>query len=251
MSRMATQPEAGAEPGAGPDTEARPTAPADPVGWHQLPVVNLLPAEIIEGRRFARARKVLAGVLVTTVLVGAGGVVAEQRSVSSAQAELDEATSDVASLQQQQLKYRAVPALSAQIAAATAARTAALSQDVLWYRLLVDMDGARPAGLTTGNATITLTSTSGSGSTPGSGSAPAAGQPDPLTKAGIGSVTFTGSAAAYSGVAGFIEALDAVSGLGSTALSNAATDQDGKVTYTVSSVVTDGALSHRYTTKGD
>ena len=47
-----------------------------------------------------------------------------------------------------------------------------------------------------------------------------------------------------------MEALDAVSGLDSTSLSDASRDQNGTIDYTVSSVVTDGARCHRVTAKG-
>lgn len=235
MSATATDPNAGVEA----DAAKAPAAPAATVGWHQIPLVNLLPPEIIEGRRFRRTRKVLAGVLAGTVLLGALGAVVVQRSVDSARDRLSEATSEVSSLKQQQLKYSAVPALSAQIQAAGAARTAAMTQDVLWYRMFTDMDGARPNGLSSGSITVNLIGSDGTQTAP-----------DPLSKAGIGNVTITGSAAAYDGVSAFIEALDTVTGLGSTELSDASTAQDGTVDYTVSSVVTDGALSHRYTGKG-
>ena len=117
MTETATEPNPGTE---SVTHTGRAPAPAS-AGWHQLPLVNLLPPEIIEGRRFARTRRFLIAGLVGSLLVGAAGTVIEQRSVDSARGELDRATSQVASLQLQQQKYRAVPALSAQIEAASAA----------------------------------------------------------------------------------------------------------------------------------
>ena len=227
------------------ETTAAQAAPAPvvaPVGWAQVPRVNLMPPEFLEERRFRRTRRLLVAGVLGVVLIAAAGVVVTTRSVTSARDRLDTATAQVANLQAEETKYQAVPALSAQIDAATKARAAVMSQDILWYRMLADIDAARPGEVATGNIAVNL-----------SAAAPAAAsatKPDPLTASGIGTVTLTGTAGKYEQVSAWIEALNAVTGLDSTALSDAAKTDDGSIDYTVSTVVTDAALSHRYSKKG-
>jgi Tfp pilus assembly protein PilN len=215
-------------------------APAGPirVSWAGIPKVNLLPLAILEGRRFRKTQGVLGGVVLGAVLVAGAAVLWAQGQVSSAQDDLDKANAQVTSLQAEQRKYDAVPALVSQVEAATQARSQVMATDVLWYRLMNDVAGAIPSGVTADTVTMTVTEAAGA--------APTTGQAQPLTQTGLGAITMSGKSPSYNTVADWMEDLDKLTGVGDTALGNATASGGQGITYALSSVLTDDALSHRY-----
>jgi Tfp pilus assembly protein PilN len=241
---MTTYPDVTAPP---PDAAPAPTGTSARVDWAPVPKVNLLPPEIVDGRRLARLKRTLGGVLVLAVAGCAGAVVWAQAGVSAAQDEVDLAQSRASVLQGQQAKYAEVPRLTALIDTATTARQTAMSQDVLWYGFLSDLSLTTPKGVSLVSLEVTLDDSSVPTGQPG----------DPLTPRGIGHVSFSGKADHFPDVAGWLEAVGSVHGLDGSTLQTAtrgvagAADGNGPITFTSTVQVTSTALTHRYDRKAD
>jgi Tfp pilus assembly protein PilN len=218
---------------------AAPPEPAGPVRipWALVPRVNLLPVEILEGRRFRRTQLGLGVAILGTVLVAGGATYLAQRSVSDANHQLASSQARVSSLQIEQKRYAAVPEVIAEVDAANKARTLALGTDVLWYRYLNNLDGARPSGVQLTGFTVTLSAA------PTTSTAVASA--NPLSPTGLGSITFSGTAKQYSDISAWLEALNKITGLSAAALASAAADEAGH-TFSSSAVVDSDALSGRY-----
>jgi hypothetical protein len=229
--------------------------PADAVAtgrveWAPVPRVNLLPPEIVEGRRLIRLKKLLGGALVVVVAGCAGAVVWAEVGVSSAQREVDAAQARAATLRSTEATYAQVPRILGLIDAATTARQTVMADDVLWYGFLSDLAVAAPKGVSLLNLDVALTD-----STPESSTGA-----DPMSPAGIGQVTFSGKASEFPDVAAWLESVAGVHGLdGSTlqtatrggAAGGAGAGGDSSVHFTSKVQVTSKALSHRYDRKAD
>jgi len=225
------------------DVEAAPEPGPVRIPWAPIPKVNLLPIEIIENRRFRRTQILLGAAVLGAVALAGAGVVWAQQGVGTANDELAASEFRVSNLQNEQTRYADVPLVLAQVDAATAARTQAMGTDVLWYRYLNDIRGAQPADVKLDSLSLTLTAAT----TTATGT-------DALSVAGIGTVTTTGTAAEYSQVSAWLEALNKLNGTSSSSLSNAAkaavaADPKKAVTFAVGAVITSDALSNRYVKK--
>ncbi len=230
-----------------PDTAAGGAVTSARVDWAPVPKVNLLPAEILQGRRLARLKRVLAAGAALTVVACAAGTVWAQSGVTTAQEELDAVKARGALLSAQQARYAAVPKLLEVIRSAGTARERALGRDVLWYGFLTDLAATTPEGITLTGLQVSLDK------------APAA--QDPLVAPGIGSVTFTGTAKHFPDVAAWLEAVARVHGLDGASLQSAvrgdgaqgaaAGAAPGSVNFTATVTVTAKALTHRYDRKAD
>jgi hypothetical protein len=223
--------------------------PAGPVrvSWAPIPMVNLMPLEVLEKRRFRRTRFALAGAVFVSVVLGVLGMLSAQRSVSDANDELAAAQSHVTALQMQAAKYAAVPKVTDELTAATAARTLAMGRDVLWYQYLNDLDGARPAGVQLTGLQATLNAQAAVGSTSAGG-----GTTNPLASAGLGTVNINAEADQYDEISTWLESISKIVGLSSSALtsaSNSGTVAVPNLTFISSAVIDSDALSDRYTKK--
>jgi len=204
------------------------------VAWASVPRVNLLPIEILEGRRFHRTQAVLGSAILITALVAAGITFWAQQGVNDANKSLHTSQAKVSALQAEQAKYAMVPKVIAEVNAANTAQTLAMGGDILWYRYLNDLDGIRPTGLElTG---ITVTPATAASSAPSS---------NPLVPTGLGTITITGTATRYDEVSTWLEQLTKVAGFSAATLTSAA-QTDGTLTFTSGAVVDLGALSGRY-----
>lgn len=222
--------------GTAPAPDPGPPAPIR-IAWAPVPKVNLLPIEILEARRFQRTQLVLVAAVLAVLLLAGTGTYLARRDVADANDQLAVSQARVSKLQAEQAKYAAVPLVITQVEAATTARTLAMGSDVLWYRYLNDVDGARPVGVELSALGLTLTATSA-----------AATSADPLASVGVGTVTMDGTADQYSQVADWLDAVTEITGFSSTTLTSAAKDAtSGIVTFTLTAVVDSDALSARYT----
>ncbi len=214
-------------------------APQGPirVAWAPVPKVNLLPIEILEGRRFRRTQALLGGAVLGAVLVAAGGTFWAQQGINDANDALVSSEGQVSALTAQQNQYSAVPTVIAQVDAAETARTTAMGTDVLLYRYLTDLDGARPSGLEFTGLTVTV---------PAGGSA--ATGANPLVASGIGTLTIEGKADQYEEVSTWMESLDKITGVASPTLASAIKAPAG-LTYSTGAVLNSDALSGRYDKK--
>jgi Tfp pilus assembly protein PilN len=218
------------------------------VDWAPVPRVNLLPPEIVEGRRLARLKRVLGGTLVAVVAGCACAVVWAQLGVSSAQDDLDAAEARGTALQAQQAQYSQVPRITDLIDTTTTARQTAMSNDVLWYGFLSDLSLTAPKSVSLTSLEVTLLDST----------APAGAPTDPLAPSGMGQVSFSGKANHFVDVASWLNAVGSVHGLDGSTLQTAtrgvqggATGKGGPITFTSTVQVTDKALTHRYDRKAD
>lgn len=214
--------------------EATPARPS----WAVVPKVNLLPPEILEGRRLAALKRRLLLVVLLVLAGAAGATWWAQTTVTSAQGEVDQARARTVTLQAEKAKYAKVPEVTAKVEAALAVREQAMASDVLWYRYLNDV-----ALASSSDVYLTSMSASVKGAT-------ATAAADPLTPAGIGSVQISGTAGSLPSVAAWMESLDAITGIkGSVLMAATRNDSGGDITFSTTSVLTTDALSHRYDRK--
>ena len=208
-------------------------------GWATVPRVNLLPPEILEARGFARMQRAMVAGVVAVVLLAGAGTWWASTGVSAAQATLDVAQTESNQLQAEKAKYAAVPQVTAQVDAAELARQQAMSLDMLWYSYLNQVALATTQDVWLTKLTASLAAPTGT---------------DPLAPTGIGTVKIDGAATSHDDVAGWLEALNRITGIKGTELTadsrDGKTDQNtGEVTFTSTSTVTSDALSHRYDRK--
>ena len=219
------------------------TVTSSRVDWAPVPQVNLLPAEIVQARRLASLKRVLAGGVVAVALLCAGGTVWAQAGASAAQDELDAVQARAGVLRADQARYATVPKLLNLIQSAGVARERAMSQDVLWYGFLSDLSVTTPKGVTLNGLQVTLDKPTVA--------------TDPLVPAGIGTVTFTGAAKQFPDVAAWLDAVGRMNGLAGSTLQSATRGEAGGdtppagVTFTSTVTVTSKALTHRYDRKAD
>jgi Tfp pilus assembly protein PilN len=240
-----------------PEAPGQQTVTRSRVEWAPVPKVNLLPPEVLEGRRFAHTRRMLGVAVLGTVLACGAGVAWAQVGVDAAQEQLDATQAQTRILQAEQARYADVPAILSQVTAAQTARERALAQDVPWYRFLTDLARSTPSDVSLESLTVTLKApapaAAGGAATAAAPGAPGApgGAADALTPAGIGEVSFTGTAGRYPDVAAWLEAVAEVQGLDGSTLRSATKGEEGEdgVQWTSSIQVASDALSHRYDRK--
>jgi Tfp pilus assembly protein PilN len=244
---MTTYPDITAPSGTGGASEPVTSTRVD---WAPVPKVNLLPPEIVDGRRLAGLKKLLGGGLLVVVAACAGGTAWAQAGVGSAQTDLDAAHARGTVLQSEQAEYAQVPRILGLIDTAAAARGKAMADDVLWYGFLSDLSLSTPTGVSLQTLEMTM-----------DGSAAPGSATDPLAPTGVGQVTFTGKAQHFPDVAAWLEAVGAVHGLDGSTLQSATRATNGApaggtaggdaITFTSTIQVTSKALTHRYDRKAD
>jgi hypothetical protein len=211
------------------------------VDWAPVPKVNLLPHEILDARRFRRVQRFLVGGVLGTVGLAGLGLVWGLHGVSVAQAELDASRARTAQLHTEEAKYADVPRLLAQVDQAKSARSQALGNDVLWYRFFDDLASATPSTISLTNVSVAMEAAAGA----------ASGSADPLTPAGLGTVTFSGSGDHFPDVATWLESVATINGLDGSTLQSATraageSSTQGPVTFSSKVVIDESALSHRF-----
>ncbi|MFZ0158446.1 MAG: PilN domain-containing protein [Kineosporiaceae bacterium] len=211
------------------------------VEWATVPRVNLLPPEILEGRRFRRTQVILASVVAATIMVCVLATVWAQHQVGVANRELGVVAARTAQLQAQARAYAEVPRVLARVDSAKAARERAMSTDVLWYRFLDELAVSTPTTVWLGTLNIAMTDGAN------------AAAKDPLTPAGYGEVTVTGTATRFPEVAQWLTSVVTVRGMDVSRLQTATLKEGeksaGKIAFTSAVTVTADALSHRYDRK--
>ena len=165
-----------------------------------------------------------------------GATLWAQAGASAAQDELDAAQAQGATLRAEQARYAAVPKVLNLIQAADAARERAMSQDVLWYGFMSDLAVTTPKGITLNGLQVALDKPSVN--------------TDPLVPAGLGTVTFTGTAKQVPTWPPGWTPWRAIHGVdGSSPDSVTRDDGDGSLKFTTDVQVTTKALTHRYDRK--
>ncbi len=226
-------------------TEQEPILTRNRVEWATVPKVNLLPPEILEGRRFRTVQTRLAAVVVGVVVAGLGATVWAHYQVRGAESELALATAQTTALQQEAATYAEVPLVLAQVDAAEAARETAMGTDVLWYRFLDELALATPAKVDLADLDVTMAT----------GGTVASGNADPLSDTSLGEVVVNGTTTSMPDVAGWLTSVGSVHGLDTSRLQTAARESSEQntagddINFTTAIGITADALSHRYDRK--
>ncbi len=216
------------------------------VEWASVPLVNLLPAEITEGRRLRRLQWVLATGVLGAVALACAGTYWAQTGVDSANSELVDVKSRTASLQAEANRYAQAPMVLAQVESAEQIREQAMATDVAWYSYLNDIAVATPREVWMSSLKLSVSSAN-AGVPAGSGST------NPLAVPGVGTVTVAANADSFPAVAKWLETLNTVKGFDGATFSGAVRDSSGgsTVSFSGSVTITADALSHRFDRKAN
>jgi len=202
-----------------------------------LPRVNLLPPEIAETRRFKRIQVGLGATVVGAVGIVALLYVSANSGVSGAQAKVDAAQAQTASLRAESARYSGVTDVYAKADQAQAMLTRAMGQEVRYSQLLNDLSLSIPSNVWIKNLVFSQESGAGAAAT---------------TTPGIGTLTVTGVGFSHDDVAVWLESLAGQNDGKTYAdpyFSNSTETLLGTrrtVNFTSSATLTPQALSHRY-----
>ena len=202
---------------------------------------DLLPDEIVAGRRARRTRTWVL-IMLMLVLAGLGGWYAmADRDLRAADDELAALTGDVAKLQRRQNDYAPVVDVQAETNAITKELGTLLANDLPWATLTDTLrDTGAKAGVTVGGMSGTLT---GAGaSTPGTVSLPSTSG-----SATIGTVTVTGNAPDKPSVAKYVDSLSSLTIVANPYLTSVA-EADDELQFSLTVDITAKALCGRFTT---
>jgi Tfp pilus assembly protein PilN len=212
----------------------------------RMPRVNLLPPEILEGRRLRRTKVVLGGSLVLVVAGLVGAYALQVSATNKAQDELDAAKAENATLVQAQAKYADVPRTIRAIDAAETTRELAMANDVEWYRTLTNISLTQPSNVWLTKLTLQVSTPDAPAATGAAGSA--------VPAAGFGTVTAEGSAIDHRDVATWLDTLGGQPGMTDAYFSSSEKALIGSkvvVDFKSTANLTSDALSHRYDRKKD
>ena len=219
---------------------SNPTAP--PLGFSLTtgwPQVDLLPPEVRAGRKLRHTKRILLLVVAGILLASLLGYVATLFAAAGAQADLDLAMQDNARLQAEQAKYSEVPQVLGSIASIEGARTAGTSTEILWKPYFDALRAVTPAGVSLDDLTVTT-------ATPLMVAPPAG---SPLAGPSIGQIVFNAKSLAVPDTSAWLDALNAVPGLGDAWFSSATlAETEGVVYWSISATVevNDLALANRF-----
>ena len=210
-----------------------------------LPRVNLLPPEIEQQRQFKKVQLGLGiGVVAALGVVGAL-VLSAGAQVNNAKDELDTQTARNTTLQADAAKYADVPEVYAQVDAAKAQLTQAMSKEIRWSRFLNDLSVVTPGKVWF--ETITVTENVDAAPVT---AAPPTGQA--WGTANIGTITFKGHGYTHNDVASWLKALASEKGVADAYFTRSAQEQigtEGSVAFDSQAVITEDLLSGRFTDK--
>jgi Tfp pilus assembly protein PilN len=210
-----------------------------------LPRVNLLPPEILEAARFRRFQLAMVAAGVGAVAIVGALDYNAHKGVSSARADLASAQSTQSNLQNQKAGLQSVQDVYDQVAAKKAMLAQAMGSEIRWSYYLTDLSLKVPDHVWLTNVTATET-------VAGAGAAPAPAVASVLP-AGIGTVSFSGTAFSHDDVATWLDALAKERGYSNAYFTNSTRAQIGPrdvVNFQSSVTLTSAALSGRYKVEG-
>ena len=202
---------------------------------------DLLPDEIVAGRRARRTRAWVLVVLVL-VLVGMGGwyALAEQE-LRDASDELAAVTDDAAALQRRQNDFAPVVDVQVETTTITKQLSTLLVNDLPWATLTAALrDTGTAAGVTVGGMSGTLNDTA-------TGASGAVSLPSTTGSATIRTVTITGTAPDKPSVAKYVDSLSGLTIVANPYLTSVA-EAEGKVQFSLTVDITASAQCGRFTT---
>jgi hypothetical protein len=202
---------------------------------------DLLPDEVVAGRRARRSRGWVLAALVVVVLALAGWYVYAGHRVSLADDELSAVTSDATKLQKGQGRYKEVVDTQIETTAISKQLKTLFANDLQWAALLDTVRSTgRDSGITVAGVTASLN--------PATGGAPSDALPGTSGSASVGKVTIAGTAGNKLAVAKYVDALGALTTITNPYLTNASESPDG-VQFSVTADVSSKALCGRFTVK--
>lgn len=214
-------------------------------GSRALPRVNLLPPEIQEAARFRRFQFAMVAAGIGAVVVVGGLAYNAHHGVTKAQVQLDAAKQQQTTLQSQRAALQSVQDVYDQVSAKKAMLAEAMAPEVRWSYYLNDLSLKIPDHVWLSSVTATE-----SGST--SGPAPAASAAT-LVPAGLGTVTFAGTAFSHDDVATWLDALAKERGFTNVYFSSSTKTLIGTrpvVNFSSSVTLSPTALSGRFSGEG-
>jgi hypothetical protein len=202
---------------------------------------DLLPDEIVAGRRARRTRGWVLVVLMLA-LAGMGGwyALAEQE-LRVANDELAAVTDDATELQRRQNDFAPVVDVQAETTTITKQLSTLLADDLPWATLT---DTLRDTGAAAG---VTVDGMSGTLNDAGAGASGAVSLPSASGAATIGSVTVTGTAPDKPSVAKYVDSLAGLTIVANPYLTSVA-EADDEVQFSLTVDITAQALCGRFTT---
>ena len=205
---------------------------------------NLLPEEIVAGRRARRSRiVVLAALLVVVALLAAWYVYARQE-VRVAKEERAVITTEATTLQSSQGRYTEVVDVQNQTNLIAKQLSTLLANDLPWAALLTTLrDTANNSGVTVLGVIGTL-----NGGTTGAQTTAAGTLPSTSKSNTIGTLTITGTGPDKPSIAGYVDALGGLPMLANPYLTNVS-QTTNDVTFSITVDITAKALCGRFTTK--
>ena len=208
-----------------------------------LPRVNLLPPEILEAARFRRFQLAMVAAGIGAVAIVGGLYYNAHQGVTKANSDLASAQATQSSLQNQLSGLQSVKDLYDQKDARKAMLEQAMAPEIRWSFYLTDLSLKVPDH-------VWLTSVTAAESAPGtSATATATAGTAALTSAGVGTVTFAGTAFSHDDVANWLDALAKERGYTNAYFTNSTKAKLGPrdvVNFTSSVTLTQAALSGRY-----
>lgn len=214
-----------------------------------FPVARLLPEQVMQDKRIARARLMAMAGIGAAVLAVGGLWMTSSGEAAEAEQQLSDAQTQAAVLAAQQAKYSDVPAIASQLANAQQDISTALGPEVLWSGILGDLKKAAPAGVTIAKVSGSLpaaTSSSASKNT-------TAGTTGTTTEPAAGHLIVGGEAATYPAIASWLDSLAAQKVFSGPTLTKSSKDPNAAnpaVSFESTVELTAAAKSGRYVTKG-
>lgn len=207
---------------------------------------DLLPEELITSRRVVRLkRKVVIGLAGLLVLLIAWYALSAW-GTSGAKDALSAAQHKAVTLQNQQKQYQPLVTAQGQATQISTALTQLMAGDVQWKSMLAKVRSSAKNGVTVDSVNASMTAGAA-----GAGQTPTAGGLSVLNQSGkqqVGTLTITGSAPDKNAVAAYVDTLAKVKGLAAP-FPASVTGVGGKLTYSVSVIITSDALGGRYAPK--
>jgi hypothetical protein len=205
---------------------------------------DLLPEEIVAGRRARRSRGWVVLALVVVVALLAGWYVWAGGEVSAANDDLSRVTRQATDLQKRQTRYKEVVDVQNQATIITKELKALLANDLQWANLLDTLrsTGAK-SGVTVLGVNAALDEKAGNGG--------AVSLPSTTKSAKVGAVTITGSAPDKPSIAKYVDALSHLTPVGNPYLTTATkSDTPGQAwQFNITVDITSATLCGRFTNK--
>jgi hypothetical protein len=203
---------------------------------------NLLPDEIVAGRRARQARGLVLVALLVVVALLAGWFLYANHQVSLADNDLNDVTSQVTTLQHSQGKYQDVVDTQNETATISKQLKSLLGNDLPWSTLLSTLRSTGTAsGVTVLGVIGTLDAANAGGTTTGT-------LPSASGVTSIGTITLTGSGPDKPSIAKYVDNLGKLTMVANPYLTTA-TQAEANVTFSITLNITSKALCGRYGTK--